>query len=576
MADAVSHSFMNGSAAAHQAISRSNSISHASEDSQTAQDFINNQLQLEADAREALPYQFDTCTRPLGPLRQLLFSCLTCNPPPASPSDPYTPAGVCYSCSISCHGEHTLVELFTKRNFVCDCGTTRLPATSPCTLRVSEQTGLKGNAHSEKPAEGNKYNHNFRNRFCGCGEEYDAHQERGTMFQCLGLGSVEDGGCGEDWWHPECIVGLPRNWYKKGQENRPPQSPKETATVALNGHTDVNGATSSLTEEESAPMLSATEAGPTQDTLTGNPAVEIADAVEDDEPPLPPGFPEEDDFDAFICYKCTAAFPWIKRYAGTDGFLPPSSTSPRQTHTPMPNPRRSCWSRRKVLAFYPYPTQKLRKPPPKSAKPMKTPSKAIPQQHRPSARRVQNPQPYPPQPRPAPPTASNPHPPSLANPPLDPPARTPGPLSLFLQSTFRSFLCHCPTCFPLLTPHPHLLEEETTYEPALSSSGSPTAAGPGSIGTGSLLDRGEAALSNVDRVRAIEGVMVYNHLRDKVKAFLQPFAESGRAVGAEDIKSYFEGLRGDAEGLGWRLGGECWGWWGRRGGGGGRREERGY
>lgn len=43
--------------------------------------------------------------------------------------------------------------------------------------------------------------------------------------------------------------------------------------------------------------------------------------------------------------------------------------------------------------------------------------------------------------------------------------------------------------------------------------------------------------------------MVYNHLRDKVKAFLQPFAESGQAVGAEDIKAYFEKLRGDEEGI---------------------------
>ncbi|KAG9822300.1 hypothetical protein KCU63_g17271, partial [Aureobasidium melanogenum] len=56
-------------------------------------------------------------------------------------------------------------------------------------------------------------------------------------------------------------------------------------------------------------------------------------------------------------------------------------------------------------------------------------------------------------------------------------------------------------------------------------------------------------LSNMDRVKAIEGVMVYNHLRDKVKAFLQPFAESGQAVGAEDIKAYFEKLRGDEEGI---------------------------
>ena len=41
--------------------------------------------------------------------------------------------------------------------------------------------------------------------------------------------------------------------------------------------------------------------------------------------------------------------------------------------------------------------------------------------------------------------------------------------------------------------------------------------------------------------------MVYNHLKDKVKSFLQPFAESGQAVGAEDIKAYFEKLRGDEQ-----------------------------
>ena len=111
---------------------------------------------------------------------------------------------------------------------------------------------------------------------------------------------------------------------------------------------------------------------------------------------------------------------------------------------------------------------------------------------------------------------------------------------------------------------PQLLEEEESYEPPVSESGEE---GGQSAGTGSLLDRGEAALSNVDRVRAIgkstrrrckrsadddvlvEGVMAYNHLKDKVKSFLQPFAESGQAVGAEDIKAYFEKLRGDEQAI---------------------------
>ena len=43
--------------------------------------------------------------------------------------------------------------------------------------------------------------------------------------------------------------------------------------------------------------------------------------------------------------------------------------------------------------------------------------------------------------------------------------------------------------------------------------------------------------------------MAYNHLKDKVKTFLQPFAESGQVVGAEDIKAYFEKLRGDDQAI---------------------------
>ena len=158
-----------------------------------------------------------------------------------------------------------------------------------------------------------------------------------------------------------------------------------------------------------------------------------------------------------------------------------------------------------------------------------------------------------------------------------PPAPTEA-FSLFLHEDFRDHLCRCAECYPSLRAHPQLLEEEVSYEPPLSQEGD----GDGeSMGTRSLLDRGEAALSNVDRVRAIgksifyvisailpftlyqqysnhiksaimlisytttEGVMVYNHLKDKVKSFLQPFAESGQPVAAEDIKAYFEKLRGD-------------------------------
>ena len=67
--------------------------------------------------------------------------------------------------------------------------------------------------------------------------------------------------------------------------------------------------------------------------------------------------------------------------------------------------------------------------------------------------------------------------------------------------------------------------------------------------------------------------MVYNHLKDKVKSFLQPFAESGQAVGEEDIKAYFEKLRGDEQGI--QAAAVSSGNGGGEGGGDNRREQSG-
>ncbi|KAF4974931.1 hypothetical protein FZEAL_8228, partial [Fusarium zealandicum] len=122
-----------------------------------------------------------------------------------------------------------------------------------------------------------------------------------------------------------------------------------------------------------------------------------------------------------------------------------------------------------------------------------------------------------------------------------------GQFSLFFRESFRDAFCHCKACYPVLNAHPQLLEEEEVYEPPVSDAGSQP--GGGSHGSGSLLERGESALRNVDRVRAIEGVMAYNHLKERLKPFFQQFAESGQAIGAEDIKAYFAKLRGDEDGI---------------------------
>ncbi|PVH80806.1 hypothetical protein DL98DRAFT_417845 [Cadophora sp. DSE1049] len=509
--------------------SRTQSFSQQSDSSQTSQtaaDFINSQLQLEADAREALPYKFEKCTNPIGKLRQQVFSCLTCNPPPSNPTDPYKAAGVCYSCSISCHGEHTLVELFNKRDFVCDCGTTRLPATSHCTLRVNSETNTKGGVHSEQPAPDNRYNQNFRNRFCGCECDYDAYAQKGTMFQCLGIGTTETGGCGEDWWHPGCLVGLGPNW--DDESGRKPKNEGFLESIA-----------------EVAEAVVDDKSGDTKTEVTNNEGpVALTEVVppgeepEEEDPPLPPGFPAEDDFEGFICYKCVEANPWIKRYAGTAGFLVPvfrRSTAPSPetgvlgkteelvaSHLPLMNKRKAEDDEESVAS------KRHKDDTPAAGG---EPSTETPVQADPAA-------------------LTEPGAPENGKGPCKfnalPPAPT-GQISLFFKENFREHLCRCSSCFPLLQPHEQLLDEEELYEPSVSDN--EEEAGGSTVGSGSIYERGESALKNVDRVRAIEGVMAYNHLKDKLKPFFQQFAESGQAISAEDIKAHFAKMRGDEQAI---------------------------
>ncbi|KAK4224417.1 hypothetical protein QBC38DRAFT_371129 [Podospora fimiseda] len=514
--------------------------SHQSSDSQTAADFIRDQMQLEADAREALPYSIENCTKPLGSLRQAVFACLTCLPPPENPSDPYDAAGVCYACSVQCHGDHTLVEIFNKRNFTCDCGTTRFPATSPCNLRINPETNTKGGVHSEEPDANNKYNQNFQNRFCGCSCLYDPFQQEGTMFQCLGLGTHETGGCGEDWWHPGCVVGLGLKWFEKMEKNGKAAEVKPEAKDA-----SIGGLATISEDAESAPPQN----GEVQTTAKAEEEDE-----DDDGPPLPPGFPAEEAFEGFLCYKCVEAHPWIKRYAGTPGFLPPVLFKPEQeaplapikeesdtkaenpvaAEQPAPVPTNTGSFSRKRKAEDDDTSSQTSKRPKNADSPIpSTELSSVP------------PEDIIPSPSPSPTPTQNSQ--CKAPPPLSLSSTLP-PFSLFFLPNFREKLCHCSHCFPLLAPHPQLLEEEETYEPPVSEDGNNSQHGGGggsTQGSGSLYERGESALRNVDRVRAIEGVMAYNHLKDKLKPFFQEFAESGKAISAEDIKGYFAKLRGD-------------------------------
>ena len=385
---------------------------------------------------------FEHCTQPLGPLRQSVFSCITCNPPPSSNSDSYTPAGLCYACSIACHGEHTLVELFTRRDFTCDCGTIRLPAKAPCTLRINPSSGMKGPVHSQEPPQNNNYNHNFQNTFCGCGEVYDAHKEKGTMYQCIGLATEQDGGCGEDWWHPECLLGLPRDWYTTIKEEAEAES-----------HSKPLSTRSNEVEQEA-------------------------------EHPVPPGFPDDDQFEALICYKCVNTSPWIKRYAGSNGFeaVVKQSNNASEAKDEMDDSTEAVATPSDQA---PNPVSQFKK-----RKAADTDSGSDPAS--PKRAKISSGEDRPQEPLQAGTCR-------IASLPLEPK----GTFSLVATTEkFRERFCRCPDCYTLLKTHPQLLEEEDIYEPPISEEGD-NANGGGSVGTGSLLDRGEAALSNMDRVRAI-------------------------------------------------------------------------
>lgn len=408
------------------------------------------------------------------------------------------------------------MELFAKRDFECDCGTTRTPDGAPCSLRSNAKTGVKGGVTGEAARPANKYNQNFGGTFCGCGDVYDPAKEKGTMFQCLGLGHLDSGGCGEDWWHPECLMGLPRQLSTAHPKIS--EVPAEEEAKIENGAPNEAHQTPTAAQEENT--------------------------ADDDS--LPPGFPAEDTFDHLVCYKCVEANPWIKAYAGTEGFLPAvhyqgsteanAPTAPAFTTTTT-TPSTATGSKRKLEDDKDEGDTKRSR------------LDAVPEE----------------------PTTGPAPTPTAPKHTLLPPLPS-GTFSIFLAEDFRDHLCRCPTCFPRLRLDPHLLDPEDPYEPPVSESDDQEDNQNGSVGSRSLLDRGEAALSTMDRMRAIEGVMAYNHLRDKVKAFLQPFAESGQAVGAEDVKAYFARLRGDAEAMRAAVSGAG----GDNDGGDGRREQSGY
>lgn len=261
----------------------------------TAVDYLDQQNELEREARELMPYEPNECTFIKGELRQPVFACLSC-----SRDNHNQPIGVCYSCSIQCHSSHEIVELFSKRDFVCDCGTTRMKNTKngACKIRSkvdldsftprtgSSQTGSSQTQRSwgsniDSEADDipgtNSYNHNFKGKFCSCEEPYNPLEETRNMIQCY-FGFA----CGEDWFHEDCILG-----YGK----------------SLNDHKSSGNILHELSEP-------------------GEDAAADASIKQEKEKTESSVFPDLEAFDVFICWKCVLKFDRIfKDLQAIDGVV---------------------------------------------------------------------------------------------------------------------------------------------------------------------------------------------------------------------------------------------------------------
>lgn len=138
----------------------------------------------------------DECTYSKGYMkRQAIFSCLTCTPEGN--------AGICTACCLSCHDGHEVLELWTKRNFRCDCGNSKF-----------REFSCKLSPNKDVENVENSYNHNFKGLYCTCNRPYPDPdlQEQEEMIQCCMC---------EDWFHEEHIsLGSP-NEIPRDEEGEP-------------------------------------------------------------------------------------------------------------------------------------------------------------------------------------------------------------------------------------------------------------------------------------------------------------------------------------------------------------------
>ncbi|KAL3896607.1 MAG: hypothetical protein SGCHY_003964 [Lobulomycetales sp.] len=153
----------------------------------TMADYLHEQKHLEIEAARAFPGKFTRCTWP-DTSNQKLYTCTTCYPS----DETHAPVVFCEACAVKCHPpHHELVDLYSKRNYKCDCGTSACALLSPCSFLKSKQDITNDNVYSA----------NLLNRYCFCEKPYLADKARkDNMFQCIFC---------QDWFHDLCLDSFP-------------------------------------------------------------------------------------------------------------------------------------------------------------------------------------------------------------------------------------------------------------------------------------------------------------------------------------------------------------------------------
>ncbi|OAV88575.1 hypothetical protein PTTG_05723 [Puccinia triticina 1-1 BBBD Race 1] len=473
----------------------------------TISEVIEKQSELEDEAAEVLPFDITKCSKPAGHIRQSVYSCLTCNP--TKPERDHLRAGVCSSCSVSCHTDHHLVELFVRRDFACDCGTNRCNP-GQCLLinhPIDPVHQPNPNNPSTSTGSSNRYDKNFDGQFCICerGKTYDPETETEDMYQCLAC---------EDWRHASCLGPHPDpdDWddliCAACVQNNPiiksmmfKHAGGEGTGMMLCKDTGTDGS-DRISCYGKLPMNTDSKKDPAS-TRTGAETINFKDSV-DQTAQTETGMQDEksDDSEAktWVGASSNGLIPTNHEPTSKEG--PPTSAEDldRNDKSPRPVSAESKKKRSSSVDLYEKPTGCGKKPRlddfsdrsidsqvSECRAPFKSPSQSI----------------------------------------LN--TIDPGFSNVYLAAGWRARWCHCSDCRQVLGRLSWLIEEEEdVWEP-----------GEDTDSLKSIHELGLEALKTLPRDQLVTGLNAYNKLKEHILEFLKPFESQDLLVTEQDVRQFF-------------------------------------